>query len=121
MLVLEYSAQSQSSSPYGSTASGFHVLLAVPGQQRQVQNKCDPVPVDEEEESQECVDGGFGDDIGVEAVAEIDGVDIVTGAKLACVEERRRAELCRTGPSGTKIDGRRQCVALTIPSRCTLW
>jgi hypothetical protein len=30
------------------------------------------------------MDGGFGDDVGVEAVAEVDGVDVVTGAKLAC-------------------------------------
>jgi hypothetical protein len=30
------------------------------------------------------VDGGFGDDVGVQAVAEIDRVDVVTGAKLAC-------------------------------------
>jgi hypothetical protein len=30
------------------------------------------------------MDGGFGDDVGVETVAEVDGVDVVTGAKLAC-------------------------------------
>jgi hypothetical protein len=30
--------------------------------------------------------GGFGDDVGVEAVTEVDGVDVVAGAKLArCV------------------------------------
>jgi len=33
------------------------------------------------------VDGGLGDDVGVQAVAEIDGVDVVTGAKLACADQ----------------------------------
>jgi hypothetical protein len=32
------------------------------------------------------VDGGFGDDVGVKAVAEVDGVDVVAGAKLACAD-----------------------------------
>jgi hypothetical protein len=60
------------------------ILLAVPSQQRQVQNQGNPVSVDEEEEGQESVDGGFGDDVGVEAVAKVDRVDVVAGAKLAC-------------------------------------
>jgi hypothetical protein len=30
------------------------------------------------------VNGGFGDDVGVEAVTQVDGVDVVAGAKLAC-------------------------------------
>lgn len=30
------------------------------------------------------MDGGFGDDVGVEAVAKINRVDVVAGAKLAC-------------------------------------
>lgn len=33
------------------------------------------------------MDSGFGDDVGVQAVAEIDGVDVVTGAKLACADQ----------------------------------
>jgi len=33
------------------------------------------------------VDGGLGDDVGVQAVAEIDGVNVVTGAKLACADQ----------------------------------
>lgn len=33
------------------------------------------------------MDGGLGDDVGVQAVAEIDGVDVVTGAKLACADQ----------------------------------
>jgi hypothetical protein len=30
------------------------------------------------------VNGGLGDDVGVEAVAEVDGVNVVAGAKSAC-------------------------------------
>jgi hypothetical protein len=63
------------------------VLLSVPGQQRQIQNQCNPVSIDEEKEGQECVDSGFGDNVGVQAVAKIDGVDVVAGAKLACVDQ----------------------------------
>jgi hypothetical protein len=61
----------------------IHILLSIPSQQRQIQHERNPVPVDQEQEGQKCVDGGFRDNVGVEAVAEVDGVDIVTGAKLA--------------------------------------
>lgn len=36
------------------------------------------------------MNGGLGDDVGVQAVAEVDGVDVVTGAKLACAYVWRR-------------------------------
>lgn len=55
-----------------------NVLLDVPGQERQVEDQRDPVSVDEEEEGQETVNGGLGDDVGVESVAEINGVDVIT-------------------------------------------
>jgi hypothetical protein len=61
-----------------------HVLLSIPRQEGQIQDERDPVPVDEEQEGQESVNGGLGDDVGVQAVAEVDGVDVVAGAKLAC-------------------------------------
>ena len=64
--------------------AGFHVLLSVPCQEGQVEDKRDPVPIDEEQEGQESVNGGLGDDVGVEAVAEVDGVNVVAGAKSAC-------------------------------------
>ena len=54
-----------------------NLLLSVPSNKRQVEDERQPVSVDEEEERQEGVDGGFGDDVGVEAVAEVDGVDVV--------------------------------------------
>ena len=44
---------------------------------------------DEEEERKEGVYSGFGDNVGVEAVAEVDGVDVVAGAKLACARRPR--------------------------------
>lgn len=55
-------------------------LLSVPGDQRQVEDEGQPVSVDEEQEGQECVNGGFGDDVGVKAVAEVDRVDVITRA-----------------------------------------
>lgn len=61
------------------TQSASSVLLRVECQQRQVEYDGDPVAVDDEQEGQEGVDGGFGDDVGVETVAEINGVDVVTG------------------------------------------
>ena len=57
-----------------------NVLLCVPGNQRKVQNERQPVAVDEEQEGQESVDGGFGDNVGVEAVAEVDRVDVITAS-----------------------------------------
>jgi len=53
-------------------------FLSIPYQEWEVQQKRNPVSVDEEKESEAGVDGGFGDDIVVESVAEVDGVDIVT-------------------------------------------
>ena len=64
--------------------SCLNILLAVPCQEGQVENERDPVPVDEEQEGQESVDGGLGDDVGVQAVAEVDGGDVIAGANLAC-------------------------------------
>ena len=52
-------------------------LLRIPSQQRQIEQQRNPISVDEEEERQECVDGGFRDDVRVQAVAEIDRVDVV--------------------------------------------
>lgn len=54
-------------------------LLGVVGEQRQVQYQGYPVPVDEEEGGEEGVDAGFGHDVGVESVTEVDGVDVVAG------------------------------------------
>jgi hypothetical protein len=47
--------------------------------------------------------GGFRYDVGVEAVAEIDGVNVVAGAKLACVELQKREELRRARGSQFKL------------------
>lgn len=55
----------------------LHNLLSVPGKQWQVKDQGDPVPVDKEQDGQESVNGGFGDDVSVEAVAEVDRVDVV--------------------------------------------
>jgi hypothetical protein len=65
----------------------LHILLCVPGQQRQVQDERHPVTIDQKQNSQESVYGSFGDDVGVEAVTEIDRVDVIAAAKLAGVLE----------------------------------
>lgn len=56
----------------------MYALLRIVTQEWQVDNQRDPVSVDQEQEGQESVDSDFGDDVRVEAVAEIDRVDIVT-------------------------------------------
>jgi hypothetical protein len=52
-------------------------LLDVPGEQRKVQDQSQPISVNEEEEGQETVYRSLGDDVGVQAVAEVDWVDVV--------------------------------------------
>jgi hypothetical protein len=56
----------------------MNVLLDVPAKERQVENKRHPVAVDEEEEGQETMHSSLGDDVGVESVAEVNGVNVVT-------------------------------------------
>lgn len=52
-------------------------LLDVPAEERKVENQRQPVPVDQKQKGEESVDGGFGNDVSVEAVAEIDGVNVI--------------------------------------------
>jgi hypothetical protein len=54
------------------------ILLSIPQQEWKIQENREPVTVDEKQDGKEGVDSGFRDDIGVEAVAEVDGVDIIT-------------------------------------------
>lgn len=72
-----------------------HVLLSVPSQQRQVQDQGHPVTINQEQEGQKGVNGGFWDNVRVEAVAEIDRVNIITVRKfsIACIaaEQPRKA------------------------------
>ena len=55
-----------------------NILLDVEQHKRQVQNQGHPITVDKEQRSEESVDTGFGDDVGVQAVAKVDRVNIVT-------------------------------------------
>lgn len=52
------------------------------------------------------MNSGFGDDVGVKTVAEVNGVDVVTAAS-------HQISL------GIVIDSRSQVRRLTIPNRCT--
>lgn len=53
-------------------------LFRIPGKKRKVENERQPVAVDKKKECQNAMDSRFGDDISVEAVAEVDRVDVVT-------------------------------------------
>lgn len=53
------------------------ILLHIPAKQWEIQNQSDPVSIDQEEKCQEGVNGCFGQDIGIETVAEVDWVDVV--------------------------------------------
>lgn len=57
------------------------VLLGIECQQGQVQQDRKPVAIDYEQEGKEGMDGGFGDNVGVETVAEVNRVDVVTAGK----------------------------------------
>ena len=64
--------------PRAAFACSFeHVLLPVVGGKWQIENESQPVSIDQEEEGQEGVNSSFGDDIGIQTVAEIDRVDVV--------------------------------------------
>lgn len=58
-----------------------YILLGVEGQERQVEEDSEPVAIDDEQEGQEGVNGGFGDDVGVEAVAQVNRVYVVTAKR----------------------------------------
>jgi len=53
-------------------------LLSVPQQKWKIQENRKPVTVDEKQDGKEGVDSGFRDDVRVEAVAEVNRVDVVT-------------------------------------------
>lgn len=69
--------------------SPSNVLLGVPGDEGQVDGNRQPVAIDEEEEGQEPVDGGFRDDVRVQAVAKIDRVDVVAVVAISSVRWSR--------------------------------
>lgn len=77
------------------------LLLNIPGEERQVEDQGQPVAVNQEQEREKTVDGGFRNDVGVETVAEVNGVDVVArrGKRivLAPILEARRAatKTCR--------------------------
>ena len=63
---------------------------------------------DEEQERQEGLNGGFGNDVSVESVAEVDGVDVVAGRIISW----------NFTTKATRAGG--AAVVRTIPDRCTL-
>lgn len=79
------------------------VLLRIERQKRQVENDRQPVAVDNEEEGQESVNGGLWDDVGVQTVAKVDRVDVVTA------QEKERSELAMALHSTARKLGARAC------------
>jgi hypothetical protein len=68
------------------------------------------------------VDGDFRDDVGVEAVAEIDGVDVVAANKASQYAVKviaSRLEAALQADAACAGDGDAGQGKLTIPSRCT--
>jgi hypothetical protein len=62
-----------------------YILLYVEREEGQVEQKCDPVPVDKEKECQEPMHSSFGDNVCVETVAEVDWIDIITVNFVSCI------------------------------------
>lgn len=70
----------------------LYVLLDVVSEERQVEDQRNPVSVDQKQEREESVDGDFGDDVRVQAVAEVDGVDVVATRTNALASHRTSRE-----------------------------
>ncbi len=94
------------------------ILLDVPREERGVEEQGHPVSIDEEQESQEAVDRGLGDNVRVEPVAEVDGVDVVAvaprGMLLANV-----TRMCLRRPANNAACMRAGKKPRTIRDRCT--
>lgn len=58
-----------------------HILLRIERQKRQIQDERGPVPIDQEKEGQESMHSSFWDDISVESITEINGIDVVAAWK----------------------------------------
>lgn len=76
--ILEDPSASQSAILRSQPRREWYSLLRVPGDERKVEDQWQPVSVDQEQEGQERLNGSLGDDVGVETVAELDRVDVVT-------------------------------------------
>jgi hypothetical protein len=58
-------------------------LLGVPGEQWDIEDKGYPIAVDEEQKCEKTVNSCFRDNIGVEAIAKVNGVDVVAIEELS--------------------------------------
>lgn len=109
MLLVNYSVQSQ------ITLSQYldhnHALLSIVSNKRQIQKQRQPISIYQEKEGEKGLNSGFGDNVRVEAIAEIDGIDIVTTTVSAVDLSYLAAFLYRI---------RNGWMRLTILDRCTL-
>jgi len=53
-------------------------LLDIEGKEWKVENQRNPISIDEEQKGEETMNRSFWNDVGVQTVAEIDRVDVVT-------------------------------------------
>lgn len=82
-------------------------LLSIVSEKRQVQDNRKPVAIDNEQEGQESVNGSFGDDVGVETVAEFDRVEVVTfQIAVHDSEEDLEEQVDRVDQDGQQIEPR---------------
>ena len=68
-------------------------LLRVEAQEWKIEYQSDPVAVDQEQKCQECVYGCLGNDVGIESVAEVDRIDIVTMESSISTRDNSRSAL----------------------------
>lgn len=74
------------------------LLFRIPSQEGKVQQYRNPVTINQKENCEEGMNGSLGDDVGVEAVAEVNGIDIVTEIAISihCLPSQlARSILCR--------------------------
>ena len=59
----------------------YDLLLGVERQERQIEYQSNPVTINQEQYRKEGMYGCFGNDIGVESIAQIDRVDVITNER----------------------------------------
>jgi hypothetical protein len=89
-------------------------LLDVPCEERDVEQQGHPVAVDQEEQRQESVHSGLGNDVRVEAVAEVDGVDVVTEKTVVLASPCHGGRCDLIASAMASAPGDRGCVPFQI-------
>jgi hypothetical protein len=62
-----------------------NVLLHIECQKRQVEHERQPVPINQKQDSQESVNSRLRNNVCVKAVAQIDGIDVITAISSSAI------------------------------------